>query len=62
MEVVSEYIQVSVRMEISGLWVVRLNLKDVWRFAGMKNGEQCVMISGQLLMQLWLADSLDSLR
>ena len=32
-----------------------LHLKDVWRFAGMKSGEQCVMIFGQVLMEPWLA-------
>ena len=54
------YIQVSVMMEISGWLVGQLCLKGVWRSAGMKSGEQCVMISGPLLMQLWPADSLGS--
>ena len=55
------YLQASVMMETLGWWVEQLHMKDVWRFAGMKFGALCVMISGQLLMQRWLADSWDSL-
>jgi len=39
-----------------------MRLKDVWRFAGMKSGEQCVMISGQVLMESWLAGNWDFLQ
>ena len=56
------YLQVSVRMETSDWWVGLLHLKDVWRFAGMMSGEQCVMISGQALMELWLVGNWDFLQ
>ena len=39
-----------------------MHLKDVWRSAGMKSGELCVMISGQGLMEPWLAGSWDFLQ
>ena len=39
-----------------------MHLKGVWRSAGMKFGEQCVMISGQVLMEPWLAGSWDFLQ
>ena len=37
-------------------------MKVVWKFAGMRPGALCVMISGLLLMQQWLADSWDSIQ
>ena len=55
------YLQASVMMETLGWWEEPISMMDVWRFAGMKFGALCVMISGQLLMQRWLADSWDSL-
>ena len=39
-----------------------MHLKDVWRSAGMKSGELCVMISGQVLMEPWLAGNWDFLQ
>ena len=38
---------------------VTLNLKDELSSAGMRPGVPSVMGSGQLLMLMWLADSLD---
>ena len=48
-------------METSGWWVEPISMKDVWRFAGMRSGALCVMISGQALMQQLPADNLDML-
>ena len=55
------YLQASVMMETLGWWVEQLSMKDVWKFAGMKFGVLCVMISGLGLMLQLPADSLDSL-
>jgi len=35
-------------------------LKDELKYATMQYGEQCVMTTGTMLMQMWSADSLDS--
>ena len=48
-------------METLGWWEEPISMKDVWRFAGMKSGAQCVMITGQVKMRLWHADSWDML-
>ena len=48
------------RMETSGWLMDQQSPKVVWRFAGMNSGALFVMISGQLLMPKWPADSWDS--
>ena len=55
------YLQASVMTETLGWWVEPISMKDVWKFAGMRSGVLCVMISGQLLMLQLPADSWDSL-
>ena len=49
-------------MEISDLPMEVLCLRVVWRYAGMRPGEPCVMDSGQGLMHKWPADSWDTLQ
>ena len=41
--------------------MVTVVLRDVWRYAKIKLGEQSVMTSGQKKMLTWLVDKLDSL-
>ena len=48
-------------MVTSGWLVVPHPEKGVWRFVKMRPGELCVMMPGNLLTLLWLADSWDSL-
>ena len=40
-------VQASVRMETLGWWEEPISMKDVWKFAGMRSGALCVMITGQ---------------
>ena len=46
-------------MEPSGLLVEPLTMRDVLRSAKVDGGVLCVMITGQVLMLGWPADSLD---
>jgi len=46
---------------ISGWLVERQQTVVVWRFVWIVYGELSVMTSGQLLMPMWLADSLGTL-
>ena len=55
------YFQACVMMETLGWWEEPISMKDVWRFAGMRSGALCVMITGQVKMRLWHADSWDML-
>ena len=48
-------------METSDSEVGLQQVKVVWRFATIMPGAQCVMTSGELLMQMWPVDSWDSL-
>jgi len=47
-------------MVTSGSLVEQMTLRVELKCATMRCGAQCVMTSGELLMLLWSADSLDS--
>ena len=38
-------------------WEARISMKVEWRCVSMTSGEQCVMMAGALLMQVWSASS-----
>ena len=49
----------SVLMEMFVWWEAPISMKVEWRYASMISGEQCAMMVGAVLMQLWSARSWD---